>query len=525
MAAALRVFARPLARQLLWRPSLAPASTSASAYIAFGVRGLASKGSSDRPQGLDEGDPSQNPAQDAHPQDSSADGSARDGPSAPLTPPEPLAQALPTGSVPSLDFSPDSPSASGRTGARSARIKDGPTAGQKFAGKVFTVMLGVGLGMTVWNMGRPWDEDELKRRRKVPLPGTSSGFYSFWQRAYHRSGENVGMFREPAWEELLPPPLPAPHQKPYTLLISLDDLLISSTWDRQHGWRTAKRPGVDYFLAYLSQFYELVIFTSQPSFHAAPIVEKLDPYMFYIMYRLFRESTRFVDGHVVKDLNFLNRDLSKVICLDTHAEHISLQPENGVVVKPWDGNPGDSGLVALIPFLESIAIYKPDDVRPILKRFHGQDVPVAWAAEEALQKEQFLAEWHAKNAGRANPTRGLSGGSFTLSGLFGGSSGPGAPARVSNEPLTFLELKRRDAQQQYLDEQAYLKKNDSEIKKMAEDELKERERLAKEAGGSIAAIVGTLLAGPPQPKLPPPGAEQSVSASDILAPLAAKEKK
>ena len=67
----------------------------------------------------------------------------------------------------------------------------------------------------------------------------------------------------------------------YTLLVSLDDLLVTSTWDvrptvslpsdtrfnlsiqRKHGWRTAKRPGVDYFLAYLSQFYEIVIFTTQ----------------------------------------------------------------------------------------------------------------------------------------------------------------------------------------------------------------------------------------------------------------------
>jgi import inner membrane translocase subunit TIM50 len=69
--------------------------------------------------------------------------------------------------------------------------------------------------------------------------------------------------------------LPAPHQKPYTLLLSIDDLLVTSTWGvssfvttvilnppplfnhtnnflkRQHGWRTAKRSGVDYFLAYL----------------------------------------------------------------------------------------------------------------------------------------------------------------------------------------------------------------------------------------------------------------------------------
>ena len=92
------------------------------------------------------------------------------------------------------------------------------------------------------------------------------------------------------WQELLPPMLPPPHQKPYTLLLSIDDLLVTSTWDvssvafsgvslsstpfslqsranhhlqRQRGWRTAKRPGVDYFIAYLSQFYEIVIFTTQ----------------------------------------------------------------------------------------------------------------------------------------------------------------------------------------------------------------------------------------------------------------------
>ena len=35
---------------------------------------------------------------------------------------------------------------------------------------------------------------------------------------------------------------------------------------RQYGWRTAKRPGVDYFLAYLSQFYEVVLFTTQHNY-------------------------------------------------------------------------------------------------------------------------------------------------------------------------------------------------------------------------------------------------------------------
>lgn len=91
---------------------------------------------------------------------------------------------------------------------------------------------------------------------------------------------------KPAWDPLLPPPLPEPHYKHYTLVIDLDDLLIHSVWDVSlhaqihsfalakselppqidHGWRTAKRPGVDYFLAYMSLFYEIVLFTTQPAY-------------------------------------------------------------------------------------------------------------------------------------------------------------------------------------------------------------------------------------------------------------------
>lgn len=53
-----------------------------------------------------------------------------------------------------------------------------------------------------------------------------------------------------------------------------------------------------------------------------------------------------------KDLSYLNRDLSKVILLDTHEEHTSTHPENSIVLPKWTGTPGDKGLVAMIPFLE-----------------------------------------------------------------------------------------------------------------------------------------------------------------------------
>lgn len=57
-------------------------------------------------------------------------------------------------------------------------------------------------------------------------------------------------------------------------------------------------------------------------------------------------------GLTEQDLAYLNRDLSKVIVVDTNAEHSALQPENAIIIKPWEGKGGERGLIDLIPFLE-----------------------------------------------------------------------------------------------------------------------------------------------------------------------------
>lgn len=36
---------------------------------------------------------------------------------------------------------------------------------------------------------------------------------------------------KPAWDPLLPPPLPEPHYRPYTLVIDLEDMLTHDNWD------------------------------------------------------------------------------------------------------------------------------------------------------------------------------------------------------------------------------------------------------------------------------------------------------
>ncbi|KAH7313699.1 HAD-like domain-containing protein [Stachybotrys elegans] len=250
-------------------------------------------------------------------------------------------------------------------------------------------------------LGRGWETEEEKERHSDIPDGWTPMLW--WQRMRARFGDSVSYYQEPSFEKLLPDPDPS-FSRPYTLCLSLDDLLVHSEWTREHGWRVAKRPGVDYFLKYLTQYYELVLFTSQP-FHAAePLLRKMDPFVL-VPWTLGREATKYEDGEIVKDLSYLNRDLSKVIIIDTKAKHVRKQPENAIVLEPWKGDPKDKELVALIPFLEYICAMEYPDVRKILKSFEGKHIPTEFARRESIARREFNAQLaqrkHSKPSGMA----------------------------------------------------------------------------------------------------------------------------
>ncbi|KAF5363180.1 hypothetical protein D9758_008395 [Tetrapyrgos nigripes] len=395
------------------------------------------------------------------------------------TPEEPLATRPNLSSVPSLDFSPADPREEAQTtGARSSRdtLTSAEQQRQRM-GRVAFAIFTLAMGASLWQMGREWDEEDLNRKKWTKETAPNGR----WDRMKTRVLELFDVFMEPAWTELLPPPYPPPHQKPYTLLISIDDLLVTSTWDRQHGWRTAKRPGVDYFLAYISQFYEVVVFTTQHSYTAMPILESLDRYNFFITHKLFREATRSVNGQTVKDLSYLNRDLSKVILLDTDPSHVVTHPENAAILPKWKGDPRDRGLVAIIPFLESIAIYKPQDVRPILTAYQGKDIPTEYAKIEAEGKKKHIEEW-AQNKGNTSNSFGS---------MFGVSSSRSA----QNAPPTYLEQKRKEAQQQYQEEQAYIKKNKDYLEQLLKQD---QDMMAQMVPNNFWEALDQLRGNPPK---------------------------
>jgi hypothetical protein len=146
-------------------------------------------------------------------------------------------------------------------------------------------------------LGRNWETEEEEKKHAIDAP-SGWGLKLFYNRVKARLNDTLYYYTEPTFPKLLPNPDPA-FERPYTLVLSLEDLLIHSEWTREHGWRMAKRPGVDYFLRYLSIYYELVVFTSVASMNADPVIRKLDPYHI-IMWPLYREATRYQNGEYIK---------------------------------------------------------------------------------------------------------------------------------------------------------------------------------------------------------------------------------
>ena len=140
----------------------------------------------------------------------------------------------------------------------------------------------------------------------------------------------VQRYADPPSDKLLPDlPPHARHVK--TLVLDLDGVLVHSHWTRGRGWRTFKRPGAEDFLRELSQYYELVVYTAALPTYADPILDRLDPGRL-IQYRLYRDSTQYVDGRHVRDLSKLNRDPAQVLLLTADPEAYTLQPESAIKV-------------------------------------------------------------------------------------------------------------------------------------------------------------------------------------------------
>mmetsp|Transcript_35759 Transcript_35759/g.82810 ORF Transcript_35759/g.82810 Transcript_35759/m.82810 type:complete len:432 (+) Transcript_35759:1-1296(+) len=186
-------------------------------------------------------------------------------------------------------------------------------------------------------------------------------------------------FSEPVRDKLLPdwpyfPNIPPDTPCPPTLVLDLEGTLVKSTWDKKYGWRHAKRPGVDKFLTEMSNYYEIVLFSPNIAGNAEPIMLMLDKNQ-RVMHRLFRESTKFVNGVHVKDLSYMNRNMKKMVLIDDDPAAYQLQPDNAIHIEPFN-NPrdkSDTSLEDLIPILAALVNEEVQDFPATLSTFSSRE--------------------------------------------------------------------------------------------------------------------------------------------------------
>lgn len=194
--------------------------------------------------------------------------------------------------------------------------------------------------------------------------------------------------QEPSADKLLPDALKYPYVQPkYTLVLEMKDVLVHPDWTYQTGWRFKKRPGVDHFLEQLGRTFEIVVYTADHGMTVFPVLDALDPNGF-IMYRLVRDATHFVDGHHVKSLDRLNRDLSKVIVIDWNPHATKFHPENAFNIPRWTGNDDDTTLFDLVAFLKTIVTADVDDVREVMVYYKQFSDPI----EQFRENQRKLLE-------------------------------------------------------------------------------------------------------------------------------------
>jgi import inner membrane translocase subunit TIM50 len=207
-------------------------------------------------------------------------------------------------SEPEPDADADADAGQGKSGGRGEAPKSAYESSidkrrNRFAQIFYVSLLTALVSGSIW-AGRDWDDEEEAKRHAEEAPlGWGVGLW--YNRIRARVKDQLGYYTEPTFPKLLPDKVgPFMEQfPPYTLVLSLEDLLVHEDWNRDDGWRIAKRPGLDFFLMYLARHYELCIFTSIPAMMAEPITKKLDPYHF-APWVLFREATRYDNGDYIK---------------------------------------------------------------------------------------------------------------------------------------------------------------------------------------------------------------------------------
>ena len=161
------------------------------------------------------------------------------------------------------------------------------------------------------------------------------------------------------------PYITTPMKKNFCLVLDLDETITHNLPSKYF----LVRPGTLSFLKEISEFYEIIIFTSAHQNYADNILNRLDPENKFISFRFYKQHTYIEENKVIKNLKNLGRDLKKIIFIDNFKYVAKYQMENIYQIKTWIDDVFDNELERIKNKLINIAKNKKyfKDVRKAIK--------------------------------------------------------------------------------------------------------------------------------------------------------------
>lgn len=130
------------------------------------------------------------------------------------------------------------------------------------------------------------------------------------------------------------------------------------------------RRGAQQFLAEVSKYFEVGIFTASVKEYADAVIDYLDPNKQMVKFRLYRNNCINVNDRIyVKDLRILKGvDLKDIILIDNSMYSFSSQLTNGILINSFYNDKNDIELYNVLGYLLNFLI-KVNDVRLMNEQF------------------------------------------------------------------------------------------------------------------------------------------------------------
>ena len=172
----------------------------------------------------------------------------------------------------------------------------------------------------------------------------------------------------------IPPFLKYKNQKKYSLVLDLEDTLISVRLINDGKILIRPRPGLISFLTGVKPYYEIISFSKLSKNYSSIIIDQIEENRKLFDYNLYREHCSLIGRKFVKDISRIGRDMKKIIMVDDLPENLNIHVDNGILILPYDGdeNKEDRVLYELKKILILFYNLGYEDLRNAIKSYKNE---------------------------------------------------------------------------------------------------------------------------------------------------------